>query len=292
MGMYPLSSVGPTAAAHRGGARAGRAAGTSLGRPRWCRIRSMTLASSMRAISAGAHRTADTRGRQTRNCGASGRPRADGHQTQPRRPPMLAPVRAFVRCRASTRHDLSSPRRSCTEHPVVKNQVDPGPGSDGRQALEQLHGIEQHMRGAVRQSPPELQSHLARLGQPEAILGEGRSQGGAADALEPGPVPCRNHETGVPVKPGSSRVGRIEDGQAIHLRVPNPAKRSAGARAECHTPLHGRRDEAGQHRRLVSPRVRCRAFVRDAAARQQPCNPPLDCRDTASSSTSVGVPVA
>ena len=41
-------------------------------------------------------------------------------------------VRAFVRSRASMRHDLIAPRRSCTEHPVVKNQVDPGPGSDGR----------------------------------------------------------------------------------------------------------------------------------------------------------------
>ena len=33
-GRYPLSSIGPTSAAHRGDARAGRT-GTSVGSPRW-----------------------------------------------------------------------------------------------------------------------------------------------------------------------------------------------------------------------------------------------------------------
>ena len=57
-----------------------------------------------------------------------------------------------------------SPRRCwCTEHPVAENQVDAGPGGDGSQALEQLHGIEQlSCSGSSRHSGCVVRARASR----------------------------------------------------------------------------------------------------------------------------------
>ena len=72
-------------------------------------------------------------------------------------------------------------------------------GQDG-EPLQQFEGIEQEVRGAVRQGVPELQHHLPLGSQREPVLRDDRPQRVPAEPLETVPLVGRDAHAGIEVE--------------------------------------------------------------------------------------------
>ena len=107
---------------------------------------------------------------------------------------------------------VGPPRRARGQHAIVENQVDARPRCQRGEALEQFHGVKQQMRSAVRPWAPQLEADLA-IGRPlEPLLGDGRPQGVAGDALQPVALVRVDADAGVEVETRVPRVARPESG--------------------------------------------------------------------------------
>jgi hypothetical protein len=83
---------------------------------------------------------------------------------------------------------------------VVDEQVDPGPGDDRGQLLEELDALEEDVRGAVPERGLQLQQHPAVVEQLEAVLGHRRPQDVPTQALQPFPVTGPDRDGSVEVE--------------------------------------------------------------------------------------------
>lgn len=197
-----------------GGGRAGRAARTSVGRPRCLR----TAANHRRVF--------DERDQFEPAAAARARqdvePEAPLHQLRPE-PVRLRPIgcprgrnairghaRACLRTLTIDCGDAGPPHRSRPQHAVIQQQVDPRPRGQRRQPFQQLQWLEHEVRRPIRPPVAQIQHHLPLGRQVQPLLRDRRAERVPAQPLEPRAIPRWDDDARVQVEAVPPRVARSE----------------------------------------------------------------------------------
>jgi hypothetical protein len=83
---------------------------------------------------------------------------------------------------------------------VIQNQVDRGPGNDGRQLLHELDRLEEQMRGTIAPHRLEFDEDAPVGAEADAVLGEWGPEEVAAELLKAGAIVGGNPDVGVEVE--------------------------------------------------------------------------------------------
>ena len=201
-----------------GGERAGSGVGSSAGIRRCVRMRPMTSACWISAISR-------SRPPQRSHASTSNPPpvalRAKAGPPEPRRRRKTAAhqVRPLApRCGRRLRrrfrrrdrrpagrawHDRSTPRRPRAHHAMIEEQVHPWPRHQHGQPSQEVAPIEPHMRRAVLPQARQPPAHVPVFTPMQALAYHGRTQHGPAQPLEEG-GPCRSDAGAAGVRRGNA----------------------------------------------------------------------------------------
>jgi hypothetical protein len=181
-----------------------------------------------------------------------------------------------------SRGDAGPPRGSRAQHAVIQQQVDPRPGRQRRQPLEQRQRLEHEVRGRIRPSVPEVQNHLPLRRQVQPLLRDRWAEGVSAETLEPHAIPRWDDDARVQVETVPPRVARSEalrrERQQLRRRT-TAAHGRTGPLAERQAALDGRGRNSREHRGLLTPSIRTPVVadrVHHATAGQEPLEAPID----------------
>ena len=150
-------------------------------------------------------------------------------------------------CRAAIADNVPAPAGMRGQHAVIDQQIDRRAGRDGRELLQQLHGVEQQVGGAVPPGGLELEEDAAVGAQAQPVLGQRRAQQIAAQVFEAGAIVRGNPDIGVEIEAIELGLARPARGGVAHSGLgPEATHARAGARAEGDAALDGGADEPGQ----------------------------------------------
>jgi hypothetical protein len=127
---------------------------------------------------------------------------------------------------------------------MIAGGVRPGRRNERDELLEQLQGLEDHVRGAVAPATPQAIEELS-IGKSGETLGrQWRTRHVTAQSLEAFAIPCRDRDVGVQAQAAPRRTtGTRERGQILNVdAVPEPLHALACA---------GTGGEAAAHRRII-----------------------------------------
>jgi hypothetical protein len=136
--------------------------------------------SSIRAAQRGQRRTARSKARRMSAAHVQWRGLGDASVFAVARPRALHRPRRRITFGATVSDHVRAPARVRREDAVVKDQVDRRPRRERRQLLEEVHRLEEQMRGPVAPRPLQLHPHAAVAEQPQSIVGQWRAQEVAA----------------------------------------------------------------------------------------------------------------
>ncbi len=140
--------------------------------------------------------------------------------------------------RALVGHGAGTPAGVGGENAMVEHEIDARPRSQGGEPFEEFQGLKEEVAGAIVPGALELQQDAAVAREPEAILGDRRSQEVAAELLEPRTIFCWDEQVRVEIealKMGLTGPGRGHPGG---IGVASEAKdASAGPSPEGDAPL-------------------------------------------------------
>jgi len=130
-------------------------------------------------------------------------------------------------------HDPPAPAGARPEDAVVQDEVHTRARGERRQALQQLDGVEEQVRGAVRPASAQLQDDLAAGGELEPVSRDWGTQRVPAEPLEPFAIPGGSRDIGVKVEALEPRVPAAK-WWGLHgvARLATPPHASARAAAQ------------------------------------------------------------
>jgi len=128
-------------------------------------------------------------------------------------------VRVQVELWATVVDDLRAPARTRGEEAVIQEQVDRGPGNEGRQLLQEFDGLEEEMRRAIAPDRLEFDENAPVGAEADALLGEWGAEQIATELLQASSIVGGDPDVGVEVEAVELGLTRAAGGDVTEVRL-------------------------------------------------------------------------